>query len=432
MKTVVTDVQSWKKRIEVEVDYQEVRPYLDKAIRKYQKKISLDGFRKGKVPLSIIKKRFGDAIQAEISEELIQIFFKKAVEKEDLAIVAPGSVEDVTFEENLPFRFVVEVEVEPEITVSSYKGFKVEKPYRKVTQDDVKQTIHTLREQKAESKPVDGEAREGHIIEGDIQAVDASGVPIIGRKWENRVFEMGVPPLGDILQDQLMGVVAGEERRFKIPRTEKDSDGKEQMREDHYSISVHAIKEKILPELDDEFAKSMGEFDTLLALEENVRQRLEAQQEDQAEKILKNRIADEIIKRNDFELPPIMVENGLNRLWEDYKKRPESKMDEKHFRDENRPAIVWNLKWHLIWRKIAELEEIAVTDSEVNDEIEKMATAPSQDEKKIRAWFRDQERRKRLKENLLEDKLMDFLKENVKIKEVILKDSRQKKSSIIT
>ena len=121
MKTVVTDVQSWKKRIEVEVDYQEVRPYLDKAIRKYQKKISLDGFRKGKVPLSIIKKRFGDAIQAEISEELIQIFFKKAVEEEDLAIVAPGSVEDVTFEENLPFRFIVEVEVEPEITVSNYK-----------------------------------------------------------------------------------------------------------------------------------------------------------------------------------------------------------------------------------------------------------------------------------------------------------------------
>lgn len=432
MKTVVTETGSCKRRVEVEVPSQEVHPFIEKAYRSYQKKVHLDGFRKGKVPVSIIQQRFGKAIQAEIVDDLIQRFYKKAIEEERLAVVAPGTIQDVSFEEGEPLRFTAEVEVEPDAQVSDYKGLKVEKEVMKVSDEDVKRTVEVLQEQRAERRPVEGGAEIGHIIEGDIQAVNATGVPIIGDKWEDRVFELGSPPLGDVVQDQLLGIMAGEERRFKIVQPERGPDGNVMNREDHYSIKVKSVNEKILPRLEDSFAREVGDFETLAELEENIRNRLERQRDEEAERMLRNRIADEIVRRNDFEIPPSMIENGLKGIWEEYQKQPERELDEKQFREENRAGIVWNIKWHLLWRKIAEMEQIVMTDEEVDQEIEKIVErSPKKEEKKIRSLFKDSRRRGRLKENMLEDKVFGFLKENARVKEVIIKKPK-KKSALIT
>jgi len=433
LKTVVTEIGSWKRRVEVEVPSQEIHPFIEKAYRSYQKKVHVDGFRKGKVPLSIIQQRFGKAIQAEIVDDLIQRFYKEAIEEERLAVVAPGTIQDVSFEEGKPLRFTAEVEVEPDAHVSGYKGLKVEKEVMKVSDEDVKRAVEVLQEQRAERRSVEGGAEIGHIIEGDIQALSATGVPIIGDKWEDRVFELGSPPLGDVVQDQLLGIVAGEERRFKIVQSERGPDGNVMNREDHYSIKAKSINEKILPRLEDSFAREVGDFKTLAELEEDIRNRLERQRDEEAERMLRNRIADEIVRRNDFEIPPSMIENGLGGLWEEYQKQPEREMDEKQFREENRAGVVWNMKWHLLWKKIAEMEEITMTDEEVDQEIEKIAErSPKKEEKKIRSLFKDTRRRNRLKESMLEDKVFGFLKENARIKEVNIKRPKKTKSTLIT
>lgn len=433
MKTVVTEIGSWKRRVEVEVPSQEIHPFIGKAYRSYQKKVYIDGFRKGKVPLSIIQQRFGKAIQAEIVDDLIQRFYKKAIEEERLAIVAPATIQDVSFEEGKPLRFTAEVEVEPDAHVSGYKGLKVEKEVMKVSDEDVKRTVEVLQEQRAERRSVEGGAEIGHIIEGDIQALNATGVPIIGDKWEDRVFELGSPPLGDVVQDQLLGIVAGEERRFKIIQPERGPDGNVMNREDHYSIKVKSINEKILPRLEDSFAREMGDFETLAELEEDIRNRLERQRDGEAERMLRNRIADEIVRRNDFEIPPSMIENGLEGLWEEYQKQANRELEEKQFREENRAGVVWNIKWHLLWKKIAEMEKIAMTDEEVDQEIEKIAErSPKKEEKKIRSLFKDSRRRGRLRENMLEDKVFGFLKENARVKEVSIKKPKKTKSTLIT
>jgi len=433
LKTAVTDIGSWKRRVEVEVEAEEVRPYMEEAYRSYQKKVHVEGFRKGRAPLSLVRQRFGERIRAEVSEDLIQTFFQDAIRKEKLAIVSPGTVQEFFFEEDKPLRFTAEVEVEPVVDVTSYKGLKVEKEVVKVTPEDVQRTLDVLRERRAERKPVKGGSELGHIIEGDVQALGSSGVPIIGQKWENRSFEMGSPPLGDLIQDQLLGVVAGEVRRFKIVQPEKGPDGKIKDREDHYSIKVKSIQEKILPELDDNFAKEVGEFQTVSDLEEDIYNRLEVQRNQEAERLLRNRVADEIVKRNDFEVPPSMVENALKGLWEDYRKRSDKKeVSEDQFRQENRASVVWNIKWHLIWQKIAEVEGIAVTEEEVDEEIGKLKRAFPKEEKKIQALFKDSRERRRLKENLSEEKVMGFLKEHAKIKEVSLKPPKNTRSSIIT
>lgn len=432
MNTIVSEIGTWQRRIEVELEEKEVQPFMEKAYRSYQKKIHIDGFRKGKVPLSIIKKRFGEAIRAEVADDLIQVFFKEAIEKEKLDTIAPGKVKEISFEEGKPFRFSAEVEIEPDVGVSDYKGFKVEKEVIKITQEDVKKTLEFLQEQKAEKREVEGGAEMGYIIEGDIQALDTTGVPIVGEKWENSVIELGSPPLGDIVQDQLLGAVAGGEKRFKIVQPESEADGAVKDRESHYAIQVKSVKEKILPELNDDFAKTVGDYQTLSELEENILKNIKARREADAERLLHQRIADEIVKRNDFEVPPSMVENVLQSSWEEYKQRPDRNVDEDQFREENRPSVVWSVKWHILEKKLMEMENIEVTEQRVNDEITKMVEASPKEEKKIRAQLKDAKRRQRLKENISQRKLMERLKEHLKIKEVVVKSPMERKSKIIT
>ena len=432
MRTIVNQIGPCKRKIEVEVDPAEVHPYIEKAYRSYQKKLKIDGFRKGKIPLSIVQKRFGPMIQSEVTDKLIEVYYRKAIDEEKLKIVAPGQIQEISFEEDQPFRFTAEIEVEPEIEVTNYKGIKVEKEILKVTQEDVDQTIEILRDEKAEMRPITGGAEKGHLIEGDIQALDKTGVPIIGNKWENRILEMKAPQVDQIIQDQLLGVVEGEERRFKVLQSGKGTNGEIQNREEHYSIKVKSIKEKILPELGDDFAKGVGDFQTLAEMKDTIQKRIEMQRDDEAEQLLRNRLADHIIRRNDFEIPPSMVENALDRLWEDYQKRSDKASDETKFKEDHKASVEWNIKWNMIWHKIAEMENVVISEDDFTSEIEKIAESSDQDNRKIRALFKDEERRKNLKERLLERKVVGFLKENAKVKEVVVKQPKKQKSSIIT
>ena len=126
MKTTISEIESWKKQLDIEVEPEEIVPFFQNAYETYKKKVSLEGFRPGKVPMSIIKTRFGEAIRAEVLDEIIQDFYRKAVEKEGLNIVAPGTIKDIAYEEDQPLRFTAEVEVEPVPEVALYKGLKAD------------------------------------------------------------------------------------------------------------------------------------------------------------------------------------------------------------------------------------------------------------------------------------------------------------------
>ncbi len=431
MRVEITEIGSCKKKMEVEVSYSEVKPYIEKKIADYRSRIAIDGFRKGKAPLSIIKKRFGDAINAEVVDELIQIYYQKAVREKKIAVVAPGTIQEVSFEEGKPLKFTAEVDVEPEIEVKDYKGLSFSKEIVRVTDEDVEKSIEILREKKAEIKPVKRGAKRGDIIEGDIQALDGSGVPIIGHKWEDRSFELGKPPLGDIIEDQLLGVVSGEQRRFTIRSKDVDEKGRKIDRDDHYSIRVENVKERILPEAGDKFAKDIGNFESIQELREDIRRNIIRHRQEEAERALRERIADEIIKRNDFELSDSMIENTLNSLVEDYKKYGEEDFDENKFKEKNRAAVIWNLKWNIIWPRIAENEGISVKEDDIEKEIKKIAESSSQNEKKIRAVLKKPEEMRRLKNRILEDKVFDFIKKNSKIKEIEV-DPKKKRVDVVS
>jgi trigger factor len=432
LKAEVTSINSWKRKLDVEVPVEEFKPHEEKAVTAFQKKAHLDGFRKGKAPLHLVRRHFADAMKEDVSESLAIRFLREAIEGKNLFPIATPVIRKVEYEEGARLSFSSEMEVEPEIKVKDYTGLKLEKETVETTQDDVQNTIETLRNEHASFESINGGAEAGHIVEGDIQALESTGIPVIGKKWENRGIELGVSHLGEMVQDQLIGVKPGEERRFKVVEPERGQDGKVREQEKHYSIKVKSVKDKNLPELADAFAKKVGDFETVAKMEEGIRKFLEVQREKEAEEQLENRISAEIVRRNDFELPPSMIENGFSALYEDHVRRTRQQPDPAEFRKAFLPLVLRSLKWDLLWHKIAEAESLSVGEEETEQWIQKMAEADPKNEKRVRSLYKEEKRRNQLKGNLLNDKVIRFIKEHSKIKEMTVKGSAQAPSSIIT
>jgi len=419
LKIEVSSVNSWKKKVAVSVEAGEMAQDQEQAVRNFQKRIHLDGFRKGKVPLALIRQRFQKAMDADVAESLAESFYRKAVKEQNLDPVAPGVLKDVHYKENASLSFTAEVEVEPEVTVRDYKGLKAERESWKIEDAHVQRVIDDLRDRHAEMKPVEGPAKVGDTITGDIQALDPSGVPIIGQKWEKRWIELGRAPLGDVVQGQLDGVAPDEERFFSVQEPGTDEKGRPREQERRYSIKVRTVHQKLLPDLNDEFAKKAGNFENVEAMRAGIRKYMEADRDAYSRRQMTQRIADEIIRRNDFELPPSIVEFAFSRFMEQFAKE-HADVTPEEARKQNLPMIVWNLKWRRIWNAIARVEQIAVTDGDVQNEIQKFIQARPQDEKRIRAQYKNASRLESLKDAMLEDRVMAMLVENAKIKDITL------------
>jgi trigger factor len=420
LKAEVVAVNSWKRELTVEVGTEELAPYEEQAVRDFQKRIQVDGFRKGKVPMTIIRQRFQQVLESDVAEEVAEIFYRKAVQEQNVDPVAPGVLKNIQFKEGQNLNFKAEIEVEPEITVKDYKGLKVEKETWEIKDDMVEKVIEDLRQRQAEIRIAEGGAREGHLINGDIQALDASGVPIIGQKWEKRWIELGKAPLGDQVKDQLSGVTAGDEHTFLLTDKVPDEKGRPREQQRRYSIKVHSVHEKILPELNDEFAKKAGNFETVQTMREDIHKYLKADRDSYSRRQMVHRIMDEIIRRNDFELPPSLVEYALQRFIEEYSKDNKQNVSEEDLRKQNLPLIAWNLKWRRLWPAIAKTESIDVMEEDVQAEIEKHIQAHPKDEKRIQSQYKDPGRREKLKDALWEDKVVAFLIDHAKIKETTL------------
>jgi trigger factor len=419
LKSDVASPKTWKRELTVEVPADEVAPHQEAAIRSFQKRIRIDGFRKGKVPMSMLRQRFGQALEADMAEELAEVFYRRAIDETGLHPVAPGVLKDVQYREGDILRFKAEIEVEPEVKPRDYTGVKAERETWEVKDGQIDRVIDDLRERHAEVHPAEGGAAVGDLVQGDIQALDGSGVPIIGRKWTDRWIELGKAPLGDAVRDQLTGVATGEERTFTITEKTPDEKGNPRDEEKRYSIRVKAVHGKKLPAVDDAFAKTAGDFENVEALRAGLRKLLEADRDQYTRKQTLQRIADQIVRKNEFELPPSLVEASFRRFFEEFS-RQNPQAPEEEVRRQHLPMIVWSLRWHRLWTAIGAAEGITVTDEDVQAAIRKQIEARPGDEKRIQARYKNPARIEELKDALLEDRVMDFLLEKSKVKEVVL------------
>ena len=411
--------ESTKREIQIEIPADEVGRTTDSLIQKYQKVARLPGFRRGHVPASIIRQRFSEDIKSEVVETLVPRYFRQETEKQGLIPVSQPRVSDLHIHEGEPLRFKASFEVMPEIKVEGYKELRAEKPEITVTDEEVDQTLTSLREQHATYTPVEGRP----LQDGDFAQVSLHGQPKEGEgkpiHMDEILVEIGGKNTMQEFNDNLRGSSPGEEKTFEVAYPKDYSDQRLAGHTFTYTVKIHSIKQKSLPELSDEFAKELGaEFTGIEDVKKRIREGTEAEKKHRAEHEAKDKLLAELVKRNDFAVPESLVEHqidvrlerGLRALAaQGMRAEDMKKMDLNRLRAGQHDQAVQEVKASLLLDKVADAEKIDVSDEEVDREIEALAQQSKQTPEAIRARLTRDGALDRIKSRIRNEKTLNFL-----------------------
>jgi trigger factor len=408
------------REIQVEVPADVVATETQDLIQKYQKLARIPGFRRGKVPATVIRQRFAEDIRNEVAENLIPRYFRQETEKLGLAPVSQPRVTDLHLHDGEPLRFKATFEVMPEIEVTGYKELQPERKDTSVSDDDVQKALDTLRDQQASYNAVEEERSLG---DGDYAQASFNGrskdqpdaEPV---KVDEVLVEIGGPNTVREFSDNLRGMKPGEEKTFEVIYAADFRDSRLAGKTMTYEVKVNGIKQKQVPELNDEFAKQVGEFETLDALKQRIRESLEHERQHNAEHEAKDKIVEELLAKNDFPVPEALVEHqidlrlerGLRALAQQGMRLEDlKKLDTGRLRAAQREQALKEVRATLLLERIAEMEKIEVTDEEVDKEIEALAKQSNQTVDDIKSRLTRDGALDRIRNRIREEKTLDFL-----------------------
>jgi trigger factor len=427
-----------KREIEVEIPVEDVNRQTESLIQKYQKVARIPGFRRGHVPASIIRQRFSEEIKTDMVEALIPRFFRQEAERLSLHPVSQPRVTDMHLHDGEPLRFKAAFEVLPEIKLSGYKELRADHPEIVVSDEDVEKAIADLRERHASFNDIEGRA----LADGDFAQVSLDGHPKSdeGTAGEQKSGEQksGEQPGGEgqpvhmdevlvevgggntmpEFTEHLRGANAGDERTFDVSYPEDTQDKRLAGKTFTYAVKVQALKKKSLPELNDEFAKGLGEFQTMDDVRKAIRENIEAERKHGAQHAAKEKLVGELIQRNEFEVPEslieqqidIRLERGLRALAaQGLTAEQMKKMDLNRLRAGQREQAVHDVKAALLLERVAEEENVQVSDEELNQELEALARQSKQTSEAVRARLTRDGGLDRIRTRIRNEKTLDFL-----------------------
>ncbi|HIE04968.1 MAG TPA: trigger factor [Candidatus Latescibacteria bacterium] len=406
----VREIDAIRREIEVEAPVDEVERELEEAYRKYQKDTQLPGFRKGKVPLSLIKARFGQAIQEEVFSRLIRRFYKEAREQLGIEPLFQAELGGIDYKPGERFRFTATVDVQPKLEVD-YSGLRATRRLFKVSEENVDRWIDEIRERHAQVRTVAREARFGDLVRVDVQRTDASGLPIVGHRQEGVLIELGKSGVGEDFDEQLVGARRGEERQIFLER--RDSSGNPVTL--GYRILVKEVYEKVLPELDDEFARDEG-YEDLEDMRSAVREYLQRKLDELSTRELRTELLNQLLDRNDVPVPDRLVDRYLDVLLEDMRRRGEE-VDEDARRG-HRTRILREIKTKWLLSSVAEQEGISASDEEVEDLVRIRARSEGRPFEELERAYKEDGRWERIRDEVLEEKVWEFLESKAQIEEL--------------
>ena len=396
MQVEVKELKEHKKSLSIEVPKEEVEKKLSEAYAKISDSAFVPGFRKGKVPLKVLKLYYGKEVKGQVGEELIEEYYKKAIDGKDLKVATEPEVKKVELEEGKPLKFEVVVETYAKFKIGEYKGVEVEKEKVEVGNEDVEAVLQQKREEHAELIPV----RNRPSVKGDLITIDYQ-IEIdqkIARELKNQRLILGRTPVPKEWEKALTEVKKGDVREVSVKA--KGEKGKEVL----YKFTVQDVQERRLLVLTDDFAKKLGDFDGLTQVREKIRGELEELARLYEEENLKKAIIDKILKDSDIEIPSSVIK----KFAEYYKS-----LDKEISEEESVKLAEENIKKQLIIDEIAKKEKIAVTDEELNKRKREITSLRRQS---YGASETREHTEEDLREELKKEKIIKFLIENAKVK----------------
>lgn len=431
MKTTVERLPEFPARVklEVEVGPERVEKAVDRVYRRVVRDLRIPGFRPGRAPRKIVEMYVGkEALLQDAIEDLVPELYREAAKEAAIEPVAQAQIDIVDFGDGKPLKFHAEVDVKPDVTLGEYKGLSVEKRIRKVTDEDVDQVLERIRQNQAQLVTSEKDTLE----DGEFGVIDFDGFindePFQGGAARGQLIEMGGDGYIPGFAEQLVGMKIGEEREIEVTFPEdyrEDLAGKQAT----FVVKLQEIKTRIVPELDDELAKDIGEFETLAELREDARKRLEETAANEAEVDLEADIIKKVTDAATVDIPEVMIDQEVEQMkqeleynllrsglrMQDYMEMND--LTEEQLEADLRPGAGQRVKTDLVLEAIGRAENLEVTEEEV-DERMRAVLGPGRDEKELQEMMADEVRRDVSRANLLRLKAIRWLIDNADITEV--------------
>jgi len=411
-------------RLTIEASAEDFEQAIEKAYQKSKNKLSIPGFRKGKVPRKMIEQMYGKEIFYEDAANMvIPPTYAKAVDECTEAIVSRPTIDVVQAEAGKPFIFTAEVALKPDVTLGKYKGIEVEKADISVTDEEIDEAIEKERENNARTLSVTDRA----VRDGDMTVLDfegfVDGEAFEGGKGENYPLTIGSDTFIPGFEEQLIGAEIDKEVEVNVTFPEDYQESKLAGKPAVFKCMIREIKEKELPELDDEFASEVSEFDTLAEYREDIKATLTKEKEDEARAVKEEKLIEQIVEDAQMDIPEAMLETQQNSMAEDFAQRIQMQgiSIEQYYQftgltkaallEQLKPQAEQKIKSRLVLEAVAKAEGIETSDEEYNEEIKKMAEAYQMTEEKLTGIINEYERRS-IREDISIRKALDFVVEN--------------------
>lgn len=413
-------------KLTIEVSADEVEKAIERAYQKQKSKISVPGFRKGKVPRKMVEKMYGVGIFYEdAANDMIPTAYQAAASESDLEIVSQPSIDVVQIEAGKEFIFTAEVALKPDVELGEYKGIEVPKADIAVSDDEIMAEIDKEREQNSRIIAVEDRA----VADGDMTVIDfegfADGVPFEGGKGTDYPLTIGSHSFIDTFEEQLIGKNIGEEVEVNVKFPEEYHAEELKGKPALFKVTVKEIKKKELPELDDDFASDVSEFSTVDEYKASIKSKLEEKKTNEAKAVKEDAVIEKIIENAKMELPDPMVDSQVRQMTEDFARRisQQGLSIEQYFQytgltaeamlEQMRPQAVKRIQSRLVLEAVAEKENFEVTDGDLDKEITEMASAYQMEVDKIKELLTDADK-DNMKKDIQVKKAVDFVTEQAK------------------
>ncbi len=422
MKVAVEEIEGCKRRLAVEAPAEVVQQEWERAYGRVQKQARLPGFRKGHVPRSLVKLHFADDVRREVAEHLIPDVYRQAVSEARLAPVNEPDLQEVRLEEGAPLSFVAVVEVKPAIDLAEYKGVAVERTVSPVTDADVEGALERMREQQAQFRSVERVAGPDDLVVVDYTLTPEGHEPV---RETGYAFLVGGGSVLSEIDAAVVGMGAGEERSVTVRFADDHRREELRGRAGTASVKVIEVKEKVLPGLDDEFAKSLGEFESLEAVRTEVRRQLETRRAGEEQQAVEDTILEALLARHEFTVPEAMVmrqvahqvEHARERMRRQGMDPDQIPWDYGKLLTELRPGAEKSVRRALLLEAIADREQVTPGDPEVDAELDKIAQASQRPLPAVRRMMEKSGDLEVLRHGLRERMTLDLLVRHAAIQE---------------
>jgi len=423
LKVTVEEPSAVTRSVTVEVPAGEVSGRFVAVLKDYRRKAVQPGFRKGKVPEDLIRRLYWGDVTADVARGLIGDSFEAAAGKAGIEPVSEPEFEIKDLEEQRPFVFVAKCEVKPRFDLAGYTGIAVAGESIEVGEGEVDRLLEEIRQSHATVKKVE-EAR--GLRDGDVAVITfegtAAGASLPGGSGKDFPVTLGSNTFPPGFEDNLIGAKAGETREFTVRLPEQFSDQALAGKDALFTVTVSEVRERILPALDDEFAKDVGDYQGLEDLKAKVRENIRRSKEAAARNRLRDAVANRLAELHPIEVPPTMLERRKESLIADAERYlvmrgmpwAEVQKTRAAIREDAKPAAERKVRISLVLEAIAGREQIAVTDEELAAEIAKIAAANKLDPAEVRRRLIRNETLTGLKASLLEDKTLDWVADHAK------------------